>query len=157
MLWRLIPSLALLALVLTACGEASACPPRPDSPGTYAGWPVSLATDHAIYAPGESPHVSILNLTPDPILSTPPQGCCEFCPAVLLQRLVGYEWQEVNVCVPAGGDNPAGNRGIPIARGLSPVRPPVPLASPAGTRSLIRQVSRDVHTRRPAESEMTMS
>jgi len=33
----------------------------------------------------------------------------------------------------------------------------VPLASSAGTRSLIRQVSRDVHTRRPAESEITMS
>ncbi len=137
MLYRLIPCIALLALMLTACGEASACPSRPDSPGTFPSGPVSIETDHTVYAPGESPHVSILNLTPDPILSTPPQGCCEFCPAVRLQRLVGYEWQEVNVCVPDVGGNPAGNRGIPIDRGLSPVRPPVPLTSPGTYRFVL--------------------
>ena len=135
MLYRLIPSLALLALVLTACGEASACPPRPDSPGTFPSGPVSIETDHTVYAPTESPQVSILNLTPDPSLTTPRQGYGDVCPPVALQRLVGEQWQEVNDCVHVGGgDNVQPDRGIPIARGQSPVRPPVPLTSPGTHR-----------------------
>src|SRR5260221_2869260 len=113
MLYRLIPCIALLALVLTmtACGEASACPPRPDRPGTFPSGPVSIETDHTVYAPGDSPHVMILNLTPDPIRSTPPQGYGEVCPPVALQQLVGVQWQEVNLCVPACGDNPSPDPG----------------------------------------------
>ena len=140
MRYRLILSLALLALVLTmtACGEASACPPRPDSPGTFPSGPVSIETDHTVYAPGESPHVMILNLTPDPILSTNPEGYDDICPAVRLQRLAGEQWQEVNVCVHiGGGDNVQPDHGIPIARGLSPVRPPVPLTSPGTYRFVL--------------------
>src|SRR5260370_2044384 len=131
--------LALLALALTmkACGEASACPARPDSPGTFPSGPVSIETDHAVHAPGESPQVMILNLTPDPIRSTPPQGYGEVCPPVALQRLVGVQWQEVNVCAYTGGGNPGRNHGIPIARGLSPVRPPVPLTSPGPYRFVL--------------------
>ena len=91
MRYRLILSLALLALVLTvtACGEASACPPRPDSPGTFAGWPVSIATGHAVYAPGELPRVTIANLSSDDILTTERGSAGNFCPPVALQRLVG--------------------------------------------------------------------
>src|SRR5260221_10831632 len=140
MRYRLILSLALLALVLTvtACGEASACPPRPDSPGTFPSGPVSIETDHTVYAPGESPQVMILNLTPDPIRSTPPQGYGEVCPPVALQRLVGVQWQEVNVCVHVGGgDNVQPDHGISIARGLSPVRPYVPLTSPGTYRFVL--------------------
>src|SRR5260221_14277091 len=118
MLYRLIPCIALLALVLTACGEASACPPRPDSPGTFPSGPVSIETDHTVYAPGESPQVSILNLTPDPILSTPPHGYGEVCPPVALQRLVAVEWQDLNVWTFSGGGNPGPNHGIPVAPGL---------------------------------------
>jgi hypothetical protein len=139
MRYRLIPCIALLALVLTvtACNEASACPPRPDSPSTSSGGPVSIETDHTVYAPGESPQVSILNLTPDPIRSTPPQGYGEVCPPVTLQQLVGVQWQELNVCAYTGGGNPGRNHGIPIARGLSPVRPPVPLTSPGTYRFVL--------------------
>jgi len=137
MLYRLIPSLALLALVLTACGEASACPPRPDSPGTFPSGPVSIETDHTVYAPTESPQVSILNLTPDPILTTPRQGYGDVCPPVALQRLVGEQWQEVNNCTYAGGGNPSPDKGIPLARGTSPVRPPVPLTSPGTYRFVL--------------------
>jgi len=136
--YRLMPCVALLALVLTACGEASACPPRPDSPGTYAGWPVSIATDHTVYAPGESPRVTIANLTPDDILTTQRGSPGDWCPPVALQRLVGDQWQEVNDCVHVGGgDNVQPDRGIPIARGQSPVRPPVPLTSPGTHRFVL--------------------
>jgi hypothetical protein len=141
MLYRLIPCIALLALVLTmtACGEASTCPPRPNSPGTSspAGRLVSIETNHSVYAPGEAPQITIINLTPDPILTTPPQGYGEVCPAVRLQRLVGEQWQEVNNCTYAGGGNPSPDEGIPLARGTSPVRPPVPLASPGTYRFVL--------------------
>src|SRR5258707_8898743 len=118
MRFRLMPCLALLALVLTACGEASACPPRPDSPGTYAGWPVSIETDHTVYAPGESPHVTIANLTPDDILTTPRGSQGVMCPPVRLQRLEGEQWQEGYDCVSVGsGDAPMPITGFAIARG----------------------------------------
>jgi len=117
MRYRLIPCIALLALVLTvtACNEATACPPRPDSPGTYAGWPVSLATDHAIYAPGESPRVTIANLTPDDILTTQRGSPGDWCPPVALQRLMGDQWQEANDCVHVGAETqPYKAKGSPL-------------------------------------------
>jgi hypothetical protein len=127
------------ALTLTACGEASACPPRPDSPATSSpgGGLVSIETDHAIYAPGETPQVTIVNLTADPILTTPRQGYGDVCPAVRVQKLVRVEWQEVNNCFYTGGGNPSPDRGIPLARGTSPVAPPVPLDSPGTYRYVL--------------------
>jgi len=137
-MYRLIPCIALLALMLTACGEASACPPRPDSPGTYAGWPVSLATDRTVYAPGESPRVTIANLTTDAILTTPRGNPGDLCPPVRLQHLVGEQWQEVNDCVHVGGgDNTQPDFGIPIARGRADSRANVPLAAPGSYRFVL--------------------
>src|SRR5260221_10665577 len=138
MKYRLMPCVVLLALVLTACGEASACPPRPNSPGTYAGWPVSLATDRTVYAPGESPRVVVANLTTDAILTTPRGNLGDLCPPARLQRLVGEHWQEVNDCVHVGGgDNVQPDFGIPIARGRADSRANVPLAAPGSYRFVL--------------------
>ena len=141
MRYRLILSLALLALVLTvtACGEASACPTRPDSPGTYAGWPIVLTTDHAIYAPGESPHVSIANLSSEDILTTERGSAGNSCPPVALQRLVGEQWQDVYDCFP--GPNGGGAQGLfryHFVRGVAALsRPLVPLPSPGTYRFVL--------------------
>ncbi|SRR5258706_9694876 len=140
MLYRLIPSITLLALVLTmtACGEASACPPRPDSPGTYAGWPISIATDHAIYAPGESPLVTVANNSPDGILTTAHDGYGLSCPVVRLQQLVGEQWQEIDDCHSAGSlGNPPPNRGIIITRGRAEISAHVPLPAPGTYRFVV--------------------
>ncbi|HKB49490.1 MAG TPA: hypothetical protein VKC57_17410 [Ktedonobacterales bacterium] len=138
MRYRLIPCVALLALVLTACGEASACPPRPDSPGTYAGWPVSLTTDHAVYAPGESPRVTIANLTPDDILTTQRGSPGDWCPPVALQHLAGEQWQEANDCVHVGGGDAAiQSKGLPIAHGRAESSTQVALAAPGSYRFVL--------------------
>jgi hypothetical protein len=136
MRYRLIPCIALLALVLTACSEATACPPRPDSPGTYAGWPIVLTTDHAIYAPGESLRVTIVNLSSEDILTTKRGSAGNFCPPVALQRLVGEQWQDVNDCFP--GSNGQGLFRYHFVRGVAALsRPFVPLPSPGTYRFVL--------------------
>src|SRR5260370_36111421 len=87
MLYRLIPCLALLALMLTGCGARPLCmSSRPSSLATVSPGPVTIGTDHAAYAPADTIVVNITNQLDQPIYLVSQYSASETCPAIQLVK-----------------------------------------------------------------------
>ncbi len=121
----------VVALALTACGGTTpaACLKQANtSPGTVGGGPVSIATDHSIYAPGDLIQATITNHLPTTV-AVDSMGGADVCPYFLLQRSTADDWQNMPACVPQGGD------AAPPASGEQRITPGASFSSFVGIRA----------------------
>jgi hypothetical protein len=109
-----IVGLGIVLLWSAACSTASStavCGNRPYSPPTQTNGPLSIATDHNVYAPADVMVVVLTNhVQPDSVV----MGLSRYCPYVALQQLQGTTWKPVAICFPE--DISEANPGTPALR-----------------------------------------
>lgn len=99
MRFRIMPCLALLALVFTGCGAGPLCiSSRPSSLATVSPGPVTIGTDHAVYAPSDTIVVSITNQLDQPIYLVSQYSASETCPAIQLVKVDHGQSIPMNPC-----------------------------------------------------------
>src|SRR5260370_24765379 len=99
MLYRLIPCLALLALLLTGCGAGPACVSSgPSGPPTVSQGQVTISTDHSVYAPSDTIVVNITNQLDQLIYLVSQYSASETCPAIQLVKVDHGQSIPMNPC-----------------------------------------------------------
>ena len=112
--------LVVAALVLAACGTTTiSCRHVTNtSPGIAIAGPVSIATDHSVYAPGEVVQATITNhLSTGIVINN--YMYTDRCPYFALEMRAGNDWQDMHACPPMGGDTQPSNHQRLIAAGAS--------------------------------------
>lgn len=110
-----------IALILAACGGTTTaqCPQQANtSPGTVSAGQVSIATDHSVYAPGDTIEATITNHLPTTVVVNNDRFTAR-CPYFVPQLQVGNDWQDRSACNPIGGDTQPHNAQQRIAAGAS--------------------------------------
>jgi hypothetical protein len=97
--FRLMPCLALLALMFTGCGAGPACVSSGASgPATVSQGSVTIGTDHSVYAPADTIVVSIINHLDNTIYLVSQYSASETCPAILLVKVDHGQSIPMNPC-----------------------------------------------------------
>ncbi|MGZ3676334.1 MAG: hypothetical protein ACXVCO_18680, partial [Ktedonobacterales bacterium] len=116
-----VAGLVVAALVLAACSETTLpqCPKQANTtPGTISAGQVSIATDHSIYAPGDTIRATITNhLSTGIVINN--YMYTDRCPYFALQMRAGNDWQDMHACPPMNGDTQPGNHQRLIAAGAA--------------------------------------
>lgn len=95
-----IVGIGIALLCSAACSSASTtvvCGGRTDSPATRMNGPLTIATDHTVYAPTDVVVVAITNhVQPESVV----KARSTYCPYVAMQQLQGSTWEPVDICFP---------------------------------------------------------
>lgn len=110
--------LLLVALALANCGGATCSQRVNTSVGTEGVGPVSVTTDHSVYAPGEGIHATITNHLQQTIVVNN-YDFTAYCPYFVLQMRAGNDWQNMFACQSSSGDTQPRNEPQRIAAGSS--------------------------------------
>lgn len=89
-----------IAVLCSACSSTSTvvvCGTRPHSPATLTNGPLTVATDHTLYAPTDRIVVVITNHIEPGIQGT---AQSRYCPFAAMQQLQGTTWVPVSICFP---------------------------------------------------------
>ena len=112
--WHLVPLSFLLLATFPLSGCGNNCPDRPSGPATRANDPISIMTDHSVYAPDQLVNVTFVNHLSSAVQSAPAWSGCQVEIIMQQDHSVG---NDVAACGSPKADQGPSRRPIQIAPG----------------------------------------